>query len=114
MNTEPTTALMRHMLGSIDLSDVEEKEMTENERKEYCASISAVWPRLEKDIKMFEYMQLMYSVNQAETWEKTIFGRGTFNGMDILFNHWKKASDEHQERLKPEIFDKHDVIGSIE
>jgi len=88
--------LMRHLLGSIDLADVEEeKEMSENERKDYCATISAVFPRLEKDIKKFLHAQLMFSANQAEDWEKVVFGRGTFNGIDILYQHWKQAHMEH-------------------
>jgi len=104
---EESIVLMRHLLGSIDLSDVpEEKEMSEGEEKEYCAAISAVFPRLEKDIKKFLYDQLHFSSNQADTWERVIFGRGTFNGMDILLNHWRIANNKHLERSKPkEEFD---------
>lgn len=111
-----TLEVMRHMLGSIDLSDHKNDkiEMSESERKEYCAAISAVFPRLEKDIKSFLYEQLHYSSNQAEIWEKVIFGRGTFNGMDILLSFWKSAHEEHLAKLKPdEKFDKHSPIAEI-
>ena len=87
-------ALVRHRLGSIDLSDVE-REMDENERREYCSTISAVFPRLERDIKKFLHEQLLFISNNAEAWEQVIFARGTFNGMDILLNHWEKANAEH-------------------
>lgn len=108
-------ALMRELLGSIKLSDLEDKEMTENERKEYCASISAVYPRIEKDIKKFLQSQIEWTVTKAEDWKQTIFGRGTFNGMDLLLNHWSKANEEHLERLKPQVkFDKHSPLGEIE
>ena len=33
--------LMRHLLGSIDLSDIEQKEETEEERIAYCSAVFA-------------------------------------------------------------------------
>ncbi len=112
---ELSSSLMRHLLGSISFEDVEEdKEMTEGERKEYCASISAVFPRIEKDIKKFLYAQLMFSSNQADDWERVIFGRGTFNGLDILLEHWRKAHVEHSEKIKPkEKFDESNPLPEI-
>jgi len=108
--------LIRHLLGSIDLSDIEakqdRKDMSEADRKAYCAAIFAVWPRLEKDIKEFLYDQLMFSSNEAETWERVIFGRGSFNGMDLLFEHWKKAVSEHQVPEEGE-FNKNNPISEI-
>ena len=105
---------IRHMLASIDLSDVEEKDMDESERKEYVAAISAVWPRLEKDIRRFLHAQLMFIANEAQDMNHVAFGRGTFNGMDLLLNHWKKAADEHNSKLQEkEKFDKHSPMGEI-
>ena len=107
--------LLRHQLGSIDLSDVqEEEEMSESERAEYCSIISAVFPRLEKDIKRLLYEQLLYGSNQAETWERVVFARGTFNGMDLLMEHWRKAHIEHTAKTLPqEQFDKSSPIGEV-
>lgn len=112
---EPSLELMRHLLGSIDLSDVEEdKEMTEAERKDYCANIAAVWPTLEKDIKKFLYAQLMFVSNNAGNWEQVLFGRGTFNGLDILQEHWKKAFAEHLENSRgQEDFDENNPVPEI-
>ena len=118
---EKSLALQRHLLGSIDLEDIvgeviigKSKEETESERKDYCAAICAVWPRLEKDLKELMVAQLMYSSNQAEDWEKVIFGRGGFNGLSLVFEKWKAANAEHLERGKAkEEFDKHEVIGQI-
>ena len=107
-------AFMRHLLGSIDLSEIENSEMSESERKAYCSQISAVFPLIEKDIKKLLYEQLMFSSEEAETWDKVIFGRGTFNGMDILLEHWRKAHLEHLEKGKPkENFDVNNPIGEI-
>ena len=101
---ELSIKLIRHQLGSIDLSDVdlEEKEMSKEERKQYCAAIFAVFPRLEKDIKKFLYTQLMFGNNNAETWEQVIFGRGTFNGIDLLYKYWKDAATEFEATPKEE------------
>lgn len=106
---------MRHMLGSIDLSDLEEKEESESDREAYCAAIFAVFPRLEKDIKKMLYEQLLYASNQAETWERVIFARGTFNGMDLLLEKWKQAALEHEVKPKEdrEEFNKNSSISEI-
>ena len=76
-----TLKLLRHSLGSIDLSDIEQEEMSEAEAKEYNAAISAVFPRIEKDIKKFLYEQLLFMSNEAQTWDHVLFGRGTYNGL---------------------------------
>lgn len=111
---EPTIALQRNLLGSIDLSDIEDKEENEGERRDYCAAIFALFPRIEKDIKKFLYQQLLFSSNQADTWEKVIFGRGTFNGMDLLLEHWKTAAKEHEANSKPtEDFNKNSPISEV-
>lgn len=111
---DQTIELLRLQLGSIDLKDVaEDKDLSESERKEYCAAIFAAFPRLEKDIKKFLYQQLMFISNQAGTWEEVIFGRGTFNGMDLLLDHWRKAAAEYQSSMKKEEFDKNSVVGEL-
>lgn len=111
---EDSIKLLRHQLGSIDLSDFEdEKPMTPDERKEYVAAISAVWPRLEKDIKRLQYHQVMFIAITGTDWEQVIFGRGTFNGLDLLKDKWEKAAIEHNAKEQPEGFDKHDPIGKV-
>lgn len=101
---EKTIRLQRNLLGSIDLSDVpEEKEQTEEERRDYCAAIWAVFPRLEKDLKRFMLEQLMFSANEADTWERVIFGRGSFNGMALLLERWKIAASEHLANAKEKV-----------
>ena len=113
--SDKSLELLRKELGSINLSETEEdKEMSESDRKEYVAAISAVFPRLEKDIKRLLYEQLMFTSNRAETWEQVILGRGTFNGMDILLNHWKTAHLEHTAKSQPkEEVDDHKVLPEL-
>lgn len=112
--------LMRHLLGSIDLSDIqeEEKELSEADRKAYCSAIFAVFPRIKKDIKKLLYEQLMFISNNAENWEQVIFGRGTFNGMDILLEKWQSATTEHEANVKEGLkenknIDKNNPISQI-
>lgn len=101
---EPTLKLMRHLLGSIDLSDIEDKpyrkDMSVSERKAYCAAIFAIFPRLEKDIKEFMYDQLLFMNLEAQDMLQVSIGRGTFNGFDLLLQHWKKAASEYESTPK--------------
>ena len=107
--------LIRHQLGSVDLSDIKQGDMSESERKAYCSHISGVYDLIEKDIKKFLHEQLMFMSNNAENWDQVVFGRGTFNGMDLLRNHWKKAREEHIINIKPpEKFDEHEMLPKID
>lgn len=106
--------MIRQILAIIELKDIEnEKEQSGQERKEYCASISAVFPRLEKDIKRLLYEQLIKTSMQAETWEQVLVGRGVFAGMEILLEHWKLAHAEHSEKGAKENFNPNNPISEF-
>ena len=105
--------LMRKQLGSVTIEDLEHEEMDESERKQYCASISAVFPRLEKDMKVLLHAQMMYIGTQAGNMEEVIFGRGTFNGIDLLLEMWKKAHLEHTNKEPKEEFDETSPLGEV-
>ena len=86
--------VLRHALGSIDISDVpNDKEMTEAERKQYVSIIAAAWPKIEKDIKQFMYKQVL-AITESENWEKVNYGRGTCNGLSLLYDYWKQIDAE--------------------
>ena len=105
--------LVRGALGLVTLEDIEDKEQDENERKEYCNAIAAVFPRLEKDIKKALYEQLLKTSMQSETWEQTLVGRGVFAGFELLLEKWQKANAEHLSQIPKEVFDPHNPIGTI-
>lgn len=109
--------LLRHQLGSIDLEDISHEDITdeesESEHREYCSAISAVFPRLERDIKKFMWEQLKFASLNSENWDQVTFARGTFNGFALLLDHWKKAHVEHSERGRKESFDKNSVVPEI-
>ena|SRR3990167_201597 len=100
---------------TLDLSDVStpKKEMTEQERKEYCASISAVFPRIEKDIRKLMYEQLVETYTGADSWDKVLEGRGRLDGMAYLLEHWKSAHMENIAKPTSDIIDKSSPIPEI-
>lgn len=113
-NIRDAVSLIRHQLGSVDLSDVAtDEEMLESERKEYCAAISAVFPRLERDIKKFIYEQIVFMARGSADWNQVMFGRGTVNGFDLLLDHWRLAHNENMEKSQPKNFDKNSPIGEV-
>ena len=90
--------LLRESLGSINLRDqflTDADPQGEQKRKDYCASISAVFPKLEKTLKEMMADQILFAVNKTESWEQVLFSRGTFNGLMLLMEHIKLANDEH-------------------
>jgi len=108
--------LLRPIACQLDLEKEGDdgKEVTEKERKDYCASISAVYPRLEKDIKKFLYEQMERIAIKPLTWEESLVLRGEYSGMAFLLDFWGKAHLEHLKGLRPEEFDKDKVFPEIE
>lgn len=112
---ESTSKLLRHQLGSIDLPDIEEKEMAETERIGYTSQIFAVFPALKKDIKKMMHTQLMFAMNNTEDWGQVLFSRGTFNGLALMLELWEKASLEYESKgkNKDKDFDKNNPIPEL-
>ena len=90
----------------LELSYNAEKEQTEQERKSYCASISSIFPLIEKDIKAKMYEQLIktYSIgvglaeDKAKVELEVVRGNGIMEGMAVLLSHWELANAEHQQK----------------
>ena len=102
------------MKPKIEIKITEEKDFTEQERKDYCASIFAVFPRLEKDIKDALHARLVFTAMETKTWEELMMNRGIMEGMTILLEQWRAAQGEHiaNNSAKPE-FDKHNPVSEI-
>lgn len=111
--SEESLRLIRHHLGSMDLSDVEGEDASEDGRRAYCAAIHAVYPRLEKDVRRFLYAQLMFNAKEAQTFEQVIFGRGSFDGMAQLLEHWRLADMEHRGANAKESFEESNPLPEI-
>jgi hypothetical protein len=105
--------LMRQILGSITIQDIEEKDLSETERKAYCAAIFAVYPRIEKDILRATNEQLRLTFETADNMDKVTLGQGTVNGMSILLELWKKAASEYEAKSGKEDFDENNPIAEL-
>ena len=94
----------------VDLQFPEEKEISETERKAYNASVFAVFPRIEKDIKQEMYIQLIRTYSEGVGVSKSkderdfeiIRGNGIMEGMAILLEKWQLAAKEHEASPKEE------------
>ena len=90
----------------LELKLPEEKILSETEKKSYCASIFAVFPIIEKDIKSKMYEELVntytISVGTAKTINEvalaTARGSGKIEGMALLLELWSLASLEAQSK----------------
>ena len=114
--------LNRNQLGSIDLKDVRDKELTENEIKERNASIASSYKWIEYEIKKCLVAQEEFMstgkvddggtvIVSSDTNYPTIFGRGCINMADLLLEQFKMQKGGNSELTKPkEEFNKHKVI----
>ena len=90
--------LMRHLFGSIDLSDVKPiEELKEQERKDFAASIAIVFPKLLRTIKPIIEAQkdAGYTIEGNAT-----FIKGTMNGIYLVLEAFetveRRAFGEHE------------------
>ena len=108
-----TIKVIRHTLGSVDLSDLDDKDLSAQERKDYIAAIHAVYPRLERDLKKFMYQQLLFNSKESQTWDQVIFGRGVFDGFALVLEHWKLAHQEFINNSTDGEFNKFAAVPEI-
>lgn len=105
----------------LELSIPQKEELDEDKRKKHNASIFAVFPVLEHDIKAKMYEQLIntYSENvaTAKTREEvimtTVRGNGIMEGLAIILESFRASAFAHESESKKETFNKHESIGSI-
>lgn len=79
----------------LELELPDKKEQTEQERRDYCASVFAIFPRIEQDIKSTMYEQLVSTYTEADNWDKILKGQGIMEGMAVLLEKWSLANSEH-------------------
>lgn len=104
--------LMRHLLGSMDLSDVKPIEgLTDGTRRDFAASIAIVFPKIERIIKPLidEQKDAGYTLEGD-----TKFIKGTMNGIYLVLEAFETLRDEHLENTKPkEDFDPHASLPEL-
>lgn len=108
--------LMRHCLGSIDLSDVKAEEFSdENGKKEYLSKISSiVLPIVKNRAKAMIALQKDFISLEANGMEQIWFAKGSINGLSLLLESFERDDGEFKEITKPaEKFDKQRTIDSV-
>jgi hypothetical protein len=98
------TALLRHLLGSIDLKDLKPIELLkEGERKEFVASLAVAYPKIERVINQLidEQKDAGYTLDGD-----SMFVKGTMNGLFLALEKFQTLHGEHLENTAPkEQFD---------
>jgi hypothetical protein len=109
---ESTDALlMRHLLGSIDLSDVKPLDFKEGERKDFAASIAIVTPKAQRIFKDLADTQKEYALTHDGD---PMFAKGTINGIYLCLEAFEGWKSEHLENTKPkEDFDRHATLPEL-
>jgi len=99
---QQSTELTRHLLGSIDLSDVEplKRNLTPDQRQAYVAEMSSVFVRIKPLLKDFIEKQKDFMASGGEMYhgqeeKQIIFARGTINGLYLILDELQKLYREH-------------------
>lgn len=117
-----STALLRHLLSSIDLEDVRgtHEPSDPNERKEYVSRLASNFDLTQKVIKRFiasqeEFLARGGAVYHGDELKQTVFARGTINGLFLILDSLKDAYDEHMRNItsKPEPPDQRHVFPQV-
>lgn len=104
-------ALMRHLLGSIDLSDVKALPFKDAERKDFAATIGIAYPKMERVINQLIAEHKDFALTHDGD---RVFQEGTLNGFYIALEAFQEWRDEHQENTKPkEDFDPHTTLPEL-
>lgn len=109
--------LTRHQLGSIDLTDFESLlPQNEEERKAYVRYIASGFkPHLSPVGKKLIQAQLEFLGKEAIDWEKSLFAKGTLNGIMLLYEEFEKCFGEHIQDIidaNKSNFNPHDTINT--
>jgi len=91
MEKDNSIKLLRELMGSVDLSDIDkiEKELlTEEEYRNRATQSEAFYRQhLEKALKLFIQEQLEWIGTKTQGVDQLMFGRGTINGL-MLVKGW--------------------------
>ena len=105
---ENSVELLRHLLGTLDLSDIENIKGEELSDDSYYgrAADAEIFYRnnFEKVLKLLVQRQLEWIGTQTENIEQLMFGRGTINGLLLIQNWFEEQSNilkQKREEEKP-------------
>ena len=94
---------MRHQLASIDLSDIDklkERKLTTEELLNRAGDVETFHiTHGEKVLKLFLQAQLEFIAKKSENNDQTQFGRGTFNGVMLVFQWMEREVQRSRSRF---------------
>lgn len=97
---ENTRKVMRHAIGSVDLNDLPKVELSESEQRNYNARVSSTFDIVEKAFKKLLRAQMEFMAGGGEIYSndekmQIVFGRGTVNGLSLLYEELREAHVKH-------------------
>lgn len=103
-----SVALMRELLGSIDVGEEVNPEVFNNRAGAIFKDV------VEPKLKQMAREQERFTAAEAANWEQALFGRGTLNGIELVREEFEKAYGVYQQATQPkEQFDKTNPLPEI-
>jgi len=103
---ENSAKLLRHLLKSIDLSDIDELERQELSDEAFynrAADIEMFYKNhLEKVLKLLIQKQLEWIGTQIQNNDQLMFARGTINGLFLIQNWCEEQSNALRQKREEE------------
>jgi hypothetical protein len=105
-------ALMRHLLGSIDLVDMQPiSNMRPQQRKDFAARIEVAHRDIKRIVNQIIVDQKEFAFTQDGDF---MFTKGTVNGLYLVLDALEEWHNEHLENSKPrEDFDPHATLPEL-
>lgn len=99
----PDKVLLRHLLGSIDISDVKQRDMSDGARKEFLGRIESSYRDIKLELESLLDEQKEYIAKEADS---LLFPRGSMNGILLAIEHFDSLHSEYLakkiDEIKPE------------
>jgi hypothetical protein len=87
-------------------------EMEKDEQDRLCANAFTLCsnPAFKIVLSYLANEQLDYTACFSPTWESTLIGRGSINGISKVSEEFEKLSSIHKSSLQNEQYNKHDIV----
>lgn len=111
--------IARHTLGSIDLKDISDPdEMDEASYNEHLARVVQLYEVFEKEARWIMKLQHDFWFTNSNSWEQTMFGRGTSNGIQLILDRFQLLKDKHLQKTtkveEPPIGSREDILARLQ
>ena len=94
----------RNFLGSIDKEQVEYvKNMREEERRDHVGSVSVIFQKaaFKRELNALMDTQVYWMGEKADGDRQHLFGKGTLNGIQLVFERFELLDSEARDRSRP-------------